>query len=62
MPPFVPAQLQYHGPLPVTTEAVPTLQRLVVGEVLVADPFAEPHWPLTAAVVETVKYAEYTLG
>ena len=51
MPPLEPAQLQSHRPLRVTAEAVPTLQRLVASGAFVTDPFAEPHWPLTAAVV-----------
>jgi hypothetical protein len=50
VPPPEPAQLQNHGPVPVTAEAVPTLQRFVFVGTLVTSPFAEPHWPLTAAV------------
>ena len=48
-PPFDPAQLQFHGPLPLTLEAVPALQRLRVGALPVGTPFAEPHWPFTGA-------------
>jgi hypothetical protein len=33
---------QYHGPVPVTGEAVSALQRLVVGALLDATPFDEP--------------------
>jgi hypothetical protein len=44
-----PGQLQFHGPLPLTLEAVPALQRLRVGAVPVGTPFAEPHWPFTGA-------------
>ena len=40
-------QLQCHGPLPLTTEAVPVLQRLVVGALLIATPFDVPHKSLT---------------
>jgi hypothetical protein len=40
-------QLQCHGPLPLTTEAVPVLQRLLVGAVLTATPFDKPHNSLT---------------
>jgi hypothetical protein len=40
-----PRQLQYHGPLPLTAEAIPALQRLVVGALLAGTPFAEPQTP-----------------
>jgi hypothetical protein len=46
-PPLEPAHIQSHGPVPVTAEAAPTLQRFVVGLVLAATPFAEPQMPLT---------------
>ena len=36
-------QLQRHGPLPLTAEAVPVLQRLEVGALLTATSFDEPH-------------------
>ncbi len=49
MPPPEPAQLQNHGPLPVSAEAAPALQRFVFGGTFVTAPLAEPHWPLTAA-------------
>ncbi len=48
VPPFDPAQVQFHGPTPVTVEAVPALQRFDVGTVKKACPFAEPHTPFTA--------------
>ena len=35
-PPLLPAQVHDHGPLPLTFEAVPTLQRFAVGAVLTA--------------------------
>jgi hypothetical protein len=47
LPPSDPTQLHCHGPLPATVEAVPAEQRLVVGVVLTATPFAAPHEPLT---------------
>src|SRR5262249_22970198 len=47
VPPSLPMQLQRHGPLPLTTEAVPALQRLVVGAPLAATSFDEPHKLLT---------------
>jgi hypothetical protein len=40
-------QSQRHGPLPLTTEAVPVLQKLVVGALLAATSFDEPHKSLT---------------
>jgi hypothetical protein len=46
-PPLVPAQDQFHGPVPVTADAVPVVQRLVVGVTLVTTPFIEPHKPFT---------------
>ena len=47
-PPLLPAQLQLHGPLPATADAVPALQRLAVGAALADAPFALPHAPFTA--------------
>jgi hypothetical protein len=47
VPPHLPAQDQFHGPLPVTAEAVPALHRFMVGALLTATPFDEPHEPLT---------------
>ena len=48
VPPLLPAQDQFHGPLPVTAEAVPTLQSPVVGALLTAVPLAVPQEPFTA--------------
>jgi len=48
VPPSLPAQLHDHGPLPLTADAVPVLQRLAVGALLRLPPFEEPHAPLTA--------------
>ena len=45
VPPLLPAQFHAHGPVPVMAEAVPVLQRLVVGALLTVVPFALPHWP-----------------
>ena len=45
-PPPVPAQVHVHGPEPLTREAAPTEQRLVVGVVETVVPLAEPHTPL----------------
>jgi hypothetical protein len=47
VPPLLPAQLQFQGPLPLTADAVPALQRLAVGAVDRLEPFEEPHTPLT---------------
>jgi hypothetical protein len=46
-PPLEPAQAHDHGPIPLTTDAVPTLQSAVVGGRLLAVPFAAPHCPFT---------------
>jgi len=51
-PPLLPAQLQLHGPLPATVEALPALQRLAVGAVLATTPFALPHAPLISSRAE----------
>lgn len=47
LPPFLPAQLQVHGPLPLTPLAVPVLHKLVVGAVVKVLPLALPQTPLT---------------
>src|SRR5208283_3952920 len=47
-PPLDPAQLQLHGPLPETEEAVPALQRFELGALKKPCPFDEPHAPLTS--------------
>src|SRR5258708_37426121 len=39
------------GPVPVTVVAVPAVQRLVVGTVVTATPFAGPHWPLVGGLL-----------
>jgi hypothetical protein len=48
LPPLLPPQLHDHGPLPLTAEAVPAVQRFAVGLALTVAPFEEPHAPLTA--------------
>ena len=48
VPPLLPAQDQFHGPLPVTAEAVPIVQSPVLGAVLTALPLAVPQEPFTA--------------
>ena len=47
VPPFVPEQLQSQGPLPVTLDAVPVVQRLIVGCSVKFCPSEEPQTPLT---------------
>lgn len=47
LPPLLPAQLHAHGPLPLTVDAVPAVQRLAVGLALTVVPFALPHAPFT---------------
>jgi len=49
VPPLLPAQDQFHGPVPVTDEAEPTKQSPVVGAALTATPLAAPHWPFVGA-------------
>lgn len=49
-PPLRPLQFQFHGPGPVTEEALPVEQRLVVGFVGTGVPFAEPQEPATTLV------------
>ena len=48
VPPLLPLQDQVHGPLPVTAEAAPALQRLVVGALVRSAPFEDPQTPFTA--------------
>jgi hypothetical protein len=48
VPLLLPAQDQCHGPLPVTAEAAPKLQRPVFGAMLAGTPLAGPHEPFTA--------------
>ena len=50
VPPLTPAHVHDQGPEPVTLEAEPTVQRLVVGVVLTVVPFALPHVPLVATL------------
>ena len=46
VPPFDPAQLHDHGPLPLTDEAVPGLQRLLAGALEKVSPLELPQAPL----------------
>jgi len=47
VPPFSPAQLQFHGPVPVTALAVPALHKFAIGTVLKLPPLLLPHSPWT---------------
>jgi hypothetical protein len=47
VPPLLPLHVQFHGPVPVTPDAVPAVQSLAVGAVVTATPFAEPQTPRT---------------
>jgi hypothetical protein len=51
VPPFDPAQVQVHGALLLTVEAVPVLHRLEIGAEETLVPFTNPHAPLTAVVL-----------
>jgi hypothetical protein len=53
LPPLLPAQLHDHGPLPLTAEAVPAVQRFAVGLALTVAPFEEPQAPLTGVAEAT---------
>lgn len=50
VPPKIPIQVQFHGPVPSTDDGVPLLQRLVVGIVVVLIPCEVPQVALTARV------------
>jgi hypothetical protein len=52
-PPLLPAQLHDHGPLPLTFDAVPALQRFAVGVLVRLPPFEEPHAPFTGCAEAT---------
>ena len=54
LPPLLPAHIHDHGPVPPTADAVPALQRPVVGAELTATPFEEPHAPFTGAIGVTL--------
>ena len=50
VPPLIPAQVQIHGPVPVTAEGVPAVQRLVVGIEARVWPLELPQVPLVPLV------------
>ena len=47
LPPLLPLQDQFHGPLPLIVLAVPAVHRLELGAALTATPLALPQKPLT---------------
>lgn len=51
-PPFCPTQLQFHGPEPLTEEAVPLLHRLDVGVEVNVAPLLLPQAPFTRSLAE----------
>lgn len=57
VPPLLPAQLQRHGPLPDTADAVPAAHKFVAGALFRVAPLEEPHAPLTEAPPLAVKTA-----
>lgn len=57
VPPFEPTHDQFHGPEPVTLEAVPAEQRFVVGAVVRVVPLLVPHTPFTAVGADTANVA-----
>ncbi len=52
VPSFKPAQLQSHGPVPVTVEAVPLAQRFDAGALVKLFVFDEPQTPSTSSLAE----------
>jgi len=56
-PPLLPAQLHDHGPLPLTGDAAPAVQRLAVGALARLAPLEDPHAPFTGGL-EAIFVAE----
>ena len=52
VPPLLPLHVQFHGPLPVTVEAVPAVQRFVEGIVIKVCPLLLPQEPLTESMAK----------
>jgi hypothetical protein len=53
-PPLLPAQVQFQGPLPLTVDDAPAVQRLAVGALVRVAPFEEPHAPFTGGADATI--------
>jgi hypothetical protein len=47
LPPFIPSQLQFQGPAPVTAEGEPAAHRFTEGAAANVCELDEPHVPLT---------------
>ncbi|MCB2050565.1 MAG: hypothetical protein KDE63_03960 [Novosphingobium sp.] len=58
----LPLQLQFHGPVPDTADAVPVEQRLEVGALETVVPLAEPQTPLTVVTFKAVHVAVEPVG
>ena len=59
VPPLPPLHAQFHGPVPVTADAVPAVQNPAVGAAVTATPFAEPQAPLTATDCSEALHEEF---
>jgi hypothetical protein len=57
VPLFVPTHVQFHGPLPVTADAVPFEQRFVSGAMKTVPPLLLPQTPLSGASGSNEKVA-----
>lgn len=62
VPPFEPAQLQFQGPVPVTVDDVPTMQRLADGADDTVVPLANPQTALTGGGAVPAGYALFEPG
>jgi hypothetical protein len=51
---LLPAQVQLQGPLPLTVDDAPAVQRLAVGALVRVAPFEEPHAPFTGGADATI--------
>lgn len=54
MPPLVPEQVQFQGPIPVTVDAEPVVQRFVDGALVDIMPLELPQTPLIGSVMLTL--------
>jgi hypothetical protein len=59
VPPLLPAQLQDHGPEPLTVDAVPVLQRPLAGTPGTPTPFALPHAPFTGVAANEAEHEAF---
>jgi hypothetical protein len=56
VPVLMPAQVQFHGPLPLTDDAVPALQRFVLGADVRLSPLLLPQEPLVTRLAEQLAF------